>query len=506
VRARFIGLLVVALGCAPAKTDRALPDVVIVTIDTLRADHLGAYGHEAANTPVIDRLARDGAVFLNAITPLPRTTPALGSLFTGLRPENHGSVGVGQPIESGRMLAERLSEAGWTSLGVSRSRVASERQNLHRGFDRFIAGKAASPITRTALAWIADVDPARPLFLWVHYLDPHFPYRPPDELAPESGAACAALVDDVRARRIRHRAVTRDHGGRASAVRDSCAVLYDAEIAHVDSEVGKLLDGLREAGRLENAFVVLTSDHGENLGERGLYYIHGPSVHDASLRIPLIVVGPGVRPGVHEGIVGLEDMVPTLLGLTQLPASADLNGRDLGGVLRAGEADDRERIAISESASAVWVRHRGPDTEHCWPDGRFGLCAMGDTPGRLYDTVADPDLDRDISAEHPGVAARLEASRARWNRDDFRERTARDLHFKLVRRPRLDGGWDEALYDLNSAAGEDADVSDLYPAEATRLGQALDAWIQRRRAASAAPPEELDPETRDALRALGYAE
>ncbi len=479
------------------------PDVLVVTVDTLRADHLGAYGHAGAETPVMDRLARQGVLFSNAVTPQPRTTPALASLFTGLEPHRHGSVEVGRPIRAGALLAERFAEAGWATIGVTRSGVTSERENFDRGFDRFVSGRAASPVTRTALALVAEADDDRPLFLWVHYLDPHFPYRPPDDLTPQDGAACLALADAVRARRLRHRWLTHDRGGVASAARDSCLRLYDGEIAHVDREIGRLLEGLDAFGRLDGAFLVLTSDHGEHLGEAGLFYEHGPSLHEAGLRVPLVVAGPGIAPAAHDTLVRLEDLAPTLLALVELPPLEQPDGRDLSGLLRGGAAPGAGRIAIAESASLAWIRQRDRKDERCWSEGRFSLCAPADGPGVLFDTEADPGLTRDVSGEHPQVLARLEAARTRWRADDFRERSARDERFKLVRRPRLDGGWDETLHELDSPGAEDADVADRYPADAARLRAALDAWLSERRPAEAI---EVDPETRDALKALGYAE
>ncbi|MCA9489731.1 MAG: sulfatase-like hydrolase/transferase, partial [Myxococcales bacterium] len=170
--------LIALAACSRPQT----PEVLIVTVDTLRADRLGYAGHAAARTPALDALAGEGRAFLQATTPFPRTTPALASMLTGLWPHHHGSREVGQPMTSGTTLASVLSAAGWRTVGLSATPVAGPEQGLAAGFDAFevMADARASEVVDRALLAVA-AQPDRPLLMWVHAADPHFPYLPPDD-------------------------------------------------------------------------------------------------------------------------------------------------------------------------------------------------------------------------------------------------------------------------------------------------------------------------------------
>jgi hypothetical protein len=294
----------------------------------------------------------------------------------------------------------------------------------------------------------------------------------------------------------------------ASSALPSCSRLYDGEVAYADREVGRLLDGLRRAGRLENAYIVFTSDHGENLGEAGLYFEHGPSVHDASLRVPLIVAGPDITPGRDARPIPLQDLAPTLLSLagvsaTEHPAG---DGVDQAGRLRAGAAvpQGEERITFAESGSALRVDLTGypwsgeADGSQCFHDSHWSYCGAPGGTWALQERATEPPLN--VRDQHPDVVARFEAARATWPPGELRERSARSTRFKLVERPRLEGGWRRILYDLEADPGETRDVAISHPEVAARLGTALDGWL----AATPLPtlqPSELDVE---ALRNLGY--
>ena len=185
-------------------------------------------------------------------------------------------------------LAEVLGRHGYARVGFTANRVAGALEGFERGFDELVVqhGMIAQDATATALRLVRGVDAARPVFLWVHYIDPHFPYLPPARLAdPAESPLCSdpgnALLREQGIAGLIHT----DFEGRSSAALRQCSRLYDGEIAFVDESIGTLLERLDELGRMDNAIVVLTSDHGENLGEGGLYYEHGPDVLDASLRV-----------------------------------------------------------------------------------------------------------------------------------------------------------------------------------------------------------------------------
>ncbi len=430
------------LACGPG---RSQPDVVIITVDTLRADHLGAYGHAAARTPNLDALAKRGRRFTHATTPSPRTTPALASLFTGLWPQHHGARAVALPLTRGRTLAEILQPLGWATLGVSASRVAGRKENLHRGFDVFVERHElphwrAEVATQVALERAREFPAHAPLFLWIHYQEPHAPYDPPKRFQPGASAEpCRALFSDLDAGTLSRKSVERNAAGRAERVREACLELYDAEIAYNDEQIGRLLEGLRDLGRLRPGYVVLTSDHGENFGEGGIYYQHGLNVHDSALRVPLLVAGPKIAPGVDDEVFRLEDLTPTLLGLLAIPAEGRprMDGVDLSARLRGETAE-----------------------------GSVELLAFGESVGA-------------------------------------QERTARTPRLKLVERKSEDGVRERVLYDLEADPGETRDASTQHPEAARRLAQELQEW------ADAAPPLraiDYDEDQLSRLRALGYVE
>jgi arylsulfatase A-like enzyme len=534
-------IAVVALHCVACR-DAARPgpppSIVLITVDTLRADRLGSYGHAAARTPVLDALARRGVRFEAATTPFPRTTPALASMMTGLLPWRHGSREVGQPMTAALATVPKvLHDRGYVTLGVSVNGAAGPAQNLHLGFERFLDYQSfpdhtAAGVTDATIALLDDAVPgagggvgteaagagperphSAPFLLWVHYIDPHYPYAPPESWRDQpAGSKCRELVRRAGADLVAAAHVMSDVGGEASAALADCEAMYDAEIAFTDFQVGRLLDALEARGLLADAWIVFTSDHGENLGEDGLYYEHGPSVHDASLRVPLIVAGPGVEPRVDRGVARLEDLAPTLLALAGVPRAEwppfdgiDLSSRVIAGVAASGAASPETAIAESGGAllpeTFVYLTSGHPGDRQCVNGSRFSLCVdPGDEP-RLYDHVADPFLTKDVSASHPDARAALLAVQARWPAGQARERTLRTTRYKLVERPRLQGGWRAALYDLEADPAERKDLADEQPELAGRFREQLDAAF----ASVPAPPAlELEPRELETLRALGY--
>ncbi|MGD2114771.1 MAG: sulfatase [Acidobacteriota bacterium] len=502
------------------------PDVLIVTVDTLRADHLGAHGYAAAETPTIDSLLRRGVSFSNATTPMPRTTPALASMLTGLPPHLHGSREVNQPVRPARpsppagdapFLSEILRRRGYATLAVSATLAASPRYGLDRGFDRFDVitrpDNGAGRVTERVLRRVAEMPDDRPKLVWVHYMDPHAEYDPPPPWGDVPGReACDELVRLAATDGWSPGLIFSDRDGVASAALETCTALYDGEIAHVDAALGRLLDGLDKHLRMDRAIVVFTADHGENLGEEGLYYEHGPSLHDASLRIPLGISAPGVAAHrVDSDPATLEDVAPTVLSLAGVPEREwrSMEGVDLSVRLRGGEGgeDAGERLVFAEGGSALQVRnvrwlHSGrADHLHCLNAGRFSLCGPpGEEPG-LFDHATDPMLTRDVGDEHPEVRRRLLEARARWPPEDARQRCVRSAGFKLVARPLVDGGYSFALHDLERDPAEARDASGEHPRRSVRMRRALVAWMRQ------LPPREPRRRPEDevkALRSLGY--
>lgn len=519
------------LGCGAAERP---PDLILITVDTLRADAVSA-----EDTPRMAELAAEGARFTHAYTPLPRTTPAVASLMTGLWPHHHGSREVGDPMLAGTPLAEVLSEHGYATLAASANAAANPAQNLDRGFDRFVghddlvarygehvtayavdvpegAPTPAEALSAEALALVDEVSEDRPLFLWLLYLDPHMLYFPRRAWHRGlTGDDCLELYAHYLEHTEAAGQVFSNVGGVAERALPACRALYRAEVAAVDDAVGRLLDGLARRGRLDRAVVVLTADHGENLGEGGLYYEHGPNLHDAGLEVPLAVAGPGIEPGrVLTGAVSLVDLAPTLLSLLGIDPAArpPADGVDLSPLL-LGEKPERrrarERVVFAESGSALWneatdrVVTGRAGQRVCVNDPPWTLChGPGGSPGprRLYDHQADPALSTDLSAGHPDVVARLTAGFERWPAESGRLRAAVSAGFKWIEEPRFDGSRQGRLVDLAADPAETGDVSARRPELARRLAAALARWAE-----DVEPPRPVrSDEEEDTLRSLGY--
>jgi arylsulfatase A-like enzyme/Tfp pilus assembly protein PilF len=374
--------LTLAAGAAPAAkaagAPRAPRNIVLITLDTTRADHLGSYGWRAARTPNLDALAARGTRFLRCDTAAPVTLPSHATLLTGLFPPRTGVRDNGTFVLPDRVetLAERLAAHGYDTAAVVSAIVLAKRHNLSQGFRVYdddlgtgytagteVSERQAEMTTASALAIAAKLKP--PYFLWVHYYDPHEEYRPPSRIADQMSGPSR---------------------------------LYDAEIAYMDEQIGLLLAKLPK-----DTAVAVVGDHGEMLGEHGELH-HGLLLYRAARRVPLLLAGPGVPAGrTEECLVRTADLAPTLLGLAGVPAPAGLDGRS---VLPLGHNCDR--TSYSESFlpffSYKWYPLRSLST-----DRFFYLHAPKSS---LYQLPSDPGEKEDLAAQQP-PALRLWEKRLR---------------------------------------------------------------------------------------------
>lgn len=285
-------------------------NVLVITVDTTRADHLGCYGHRGVQTPAMDALAQRGVLFANAFTPSPSTLPSHGTIFTGLYPYHHGARANGtfKVGPENTTLAEMLKAYGYATAAFISAYVLDGRFGLDQGFDLYdddlskgvkyaehcFRERPAQYTNESALGWLETVKD-RKFFAWVHYFDPHAPYYPP------------------------------------SPFRDQYANrLYDGEIAYTDSEIGRLLAGLEELGVLDNTLVVLVGDHGEGLGEHG-EQTHSLLIYDSTLHVPLIIAPPTKeRLGLAVNRqVSNADIVPTILDIVGIDTDLEFDGVSL---------------------------------------------------------------------------------------------------------------------------------------------------------------------------------
>lgn len=337
----ILGLLAAA-ACRPGP-----PRVVLlVTADTLRADHLGAYGARGLS-PRLDALAAESLVFERAYATASFTLPSLASLLTSRYPEEVGIDGNSAVLAPARpSLAEHLRARGFATGAVVSNYVLRPASGFGRGFAQYDATfpqrEAVRPVPErrapeTTAAALALVDRLRegrrPLFLWVHYQDPHGPYTPPEALRERLLEAERARPDGAR-----ELLVSKDQHGDGAIPKYQYLdphrevafyrAGYAGEVAHLDAAVGGLLDGLAERGLLERAVLVFAADHGEGLGEEDYWFSHGERLSDPLVRVPLFLKAPGVAPGRRQDVVSLLDVYPTLASLVGAPVNG-ARGREL---------------------------------------------------------------------------------------------------------------------------------------------------------------------------------
>jgi arylsulfatase A-like enzyme len=378
-----LAALALTAACGDRRDPAPAPErILLVTIDTLRADHVGCYGAERAATPTLDTLAAAGVRFAAAVSPAPLTLPAHASLLTALDPPGHGvrHNGIFRLPDAIPTLAERLREAGFATGAVVGSQVLDRRYGLARGFDFYddrlaerVAGGSGWPERRAdrvvdaALALLDHLGPR--FFLWVHLYDPHAAYDPP--------------------------------AGFASAF---ASRPYDGEIAFADSQLGRLLGALRARGEEDGLLVVVTSDHGESFGEHG-DETHTYLVYETTQHIPLLFAGPGIPAGrtIAEP-VGLVDVAPTLISLARAKPFPTAAGRDLSGLL-SGEGG---------APANAYFETLAPQLDFGWSpllglrEGSFKYIRA--PRPELYDLATDPGEERNLATRRPELVASLEAA------------------------------------------------------------------------------------------------
>lgn len=366
----------------PSQRESARPrNVLLITLDTTRADRIGTYGYAAARTPHLDALARDGARFDDATAQAPITGPSHAAMLTGRYPARHGvrdNATTPLPDEA-LTLAEVLQAKGFATGGFVGAFILDRPYGFAQGFTAFNGGftrvdsggeanaeRRGDAVVNDAVAWVNGLAPAQPFFGWVHLYDPHVPYE----------------------------------GG------------YDAEISFVDSQIGRLLDGLRSRGLFEDTLVMVIADHGESLGEHGEDE-HGVFLYDAVLRVPWIVRGPGVPRGraIAEQVRTI-DLFPTVLDALGIEPAPDLDGDTLWPVLKGG---------TRASVPASYAESYYPRLHYGWSELRSiradGWKAVDAPKPEIYNLRDDPSEQRNLHASQQALAGRMIADAARMDRE-----------------------------------------------------------------------------------------
>ena len=429
--------------------------IILISIDTLRADHLTLYGHSRFTSPRLDLFASEGVTFLDASSVAPWTLPAHASLFTGLYPQQHGAVSAAYPLSKGvPTLAEKLEADGWdTAAVVNTIWLGNPQFQLQRGFQDFLFIQDEADrklpneqITDQAMAWLGKERTA-PLFLFIHYYDVHSDYTSlsryekkfvepyegeidgtglqlqlinlPDEYVemckknfdPEKCTLGSGPDPIEIGKNIEKPILEKDDI-------QHLETLYDAGIRQMDDEIGRLFSFLENRDLLKHGVVVITSDHGEEFMEHGRVF-HHLTTYQESLRIPLIMRGKGLPRGLQiETPVSIVDIPATILSWAGLPPGGSVAGMDLTPLLDPQESSRispifHERLQFGEASAGVdLVEVMGASAPFYFSvrQGPYKLVyRVGEEEPVLYDLSSDPDEETDVAALHPELTERL------WN-------------------------------------------------------------------------------------------
>ncbi len=422
--------LVLGLAWAYATYSRAVGpaarNVILISLDTLRADYLGLYGHERDTSPQLDRFARSSFVFDRALASSPNTPPSHASIMTSLYPGRHGFTGNGDRLSAKfPTLAVELRRAGFRTGAFVDGGYLEARFGFDRGFE--IYNDAAGGIARIwqrAQRWLEAAD-ERPFFLFLHCYDIHAPYLPPPPFRdmfhtqPYRGDF-VPTVDNLKAVFLKELELASDD-------MEHIRARYDEGIRYTDAKLGRILAYLGESGLFEETLIVITADHGEEFGEHGSV-LHWQLYYSPNLWVPLVIRVPGngrTDVTIAEP-VQLIDLAPTILELVGVAPLEGAQGRSLAGALRHGASAWQHAV---HSALARWA---GATPAYAWwPDphqlplrsvvsGQYQLIFNETRVGQelLFDVVADPLAQSDVAAQHPALVAEMRETAVEVMRDN----------------------------------------------------------------------------------------
>jgi arylsulfatase A-like enzyme len=413
-------------------------NVILLSLDTTRAQSLSCYGHVHLTSPYLDTLAAEGTLFETCLSPHIPTHPGHTTLFTGKDVLSHQIVTQGgpkEPPEGTKMLAELLRENGYFTVAADNlGRWFARGFDMYEGYSwtmKYKSARKAEAVNRTSFRVLdAARSQEKPFFAFLHYWDPHTPYLPPepwermfyagDECDPENRSMdavydCEPFQYYFLNWMFRPHPEEPDNREKARVWTDRAYVnaLYDAEIAYMDHSLQQVWHYLAHHGLFDDTLVVVTADHGEELDEHALWYDHH-GLYETNLHVPLVFVHPWQVPSEQRlnGLVTLTDVAPTVLdycGLTQAAADAQMEGRSLRPLIENGShAGVYDGVYLTENA---WMRKRG------WRTPRWKLIVeTGHTPAvynkttdELYDLVNDPEETANLLDQRPDVAQQLRA-------------------------------------------------------------------------------------------------
>ncbi len=441
--------MAVLCGSCGSWTDRSSvtadrrPNILLIVVDTLRADRLRAYGFSKPTSPHLDELARSGLRLDHYTTSAPSTLASFTSMLTGRYVHTHGVFRNGVAWPDGLQgVQSELQASGYTTAAFIASYCLSSEFGLDRGFDHFDENltiamddlplnrliRRGAEVTEAVWTWLDNAaGRGRPFFAMVHYFDPHWPYQPPPPydtmFGPGYEGPVTGSMQDLRALRQR----LGRSGGRPDADSRRLHDLHLGEIRYTDEQIGRLVEQLNESGLAERTLVLVTADHGETFWDHYDYFSHGLTVYDSNIRIPFIASGPGIVGGgrVIETSLSNVDLAPTLLEYAGIEPPPGYEGKSFLPLLRGevATADARRSDVFSEATRPHLV-----ENNQTWPNRLKARCIIRAekklmlTPWRgdlyeLYDRSLDPAETDNLWAGAAGVAlaGQLAADLERWS-------------------------------------------------------------------------------------------
>ena len=479
-------------------------NLLLLTIDTLRFDHLSYNGYYRNTSPTIDSLSQEATVFRNAYTPLPRTAPALASLLTGKYPHRHGIRSNWYHIlaDTNFTLAEILSQHGYRTAAFVHNPSLSPARKLSRGFKDYaeiyelgrqlqripalclIGEFGLSRYRRYLLDWNARLDTDLALrwlkansrssfFLWVHYLEPHTPYSPPPQYVDRYGRGYSGKyrwgfsfsLEEQKENTFGCKLPRKDI--------QRAIDLYDSEIKYVDDQIGRLMEYLRESGLDENTIIIFTSDHGEGLGEHNYFFEHGDLLYQHNSKVPLFIILPGseVRAQI-DAPVSINDVFPTALELLGIGNEAEIDGISLLPYI-SGKDSRSQRLLFGET----------------------GVCYYPEKNDRILIKVVHDAFANMSPEEWFGSYDSLYVA--------SKQRMVLSWPWKLIYIPDGGAGVYE-LYNLKADPGELYNLIGTEPLLEERLRKEVLAWAEAGEKLYFPVGVSLEEEVREALKALGY--
>lgn len=412
----LIPLFVLSCNLTPEKRD---PNVLLIVIDTLRADHLGCYGYEKTTSPHIDKFAETGVQFQNVYCQMPTTGPSHASIFTSRYPRNHGVLKNGWILsDTFQTIAEILKQNGYITSAIISSFVLSSQFGYSQGFDnydeefpkgsstyrgKFWEGRKlegefdqrADIATRKAINWMRQNNKSK-FFLWVHYFDPHSPYDPPQSYVKDLLKKDMTPLNKIVAK-------------------------YDGEIRFVDDEVGKLLHEVESLGLASNTLIIITSDHGEGLGQHG-WMEHGMFLYDEQTRIPLIMKFPNLIPGngTIDTVIESIDIVPSVLDMLGLEKENGFSGKSFLPTIQGNEPSSPQTAFLErrhyKEGKYRNIKVRGHKFAVRDKYLKY-ICAPEEGTYELYNLAEDSKELSNLAKESPDIADKLEQMVKRWEKE-----------------------------------------------------------------------------------------